>query len=235
MRHSALVILVVSIGVVMVCETAQAQHLGYKNQALNSSIVDGTALGLHGSGFLEYARGEPGWTLAGGVAVGQGMLRAGYAEGYVDRFYSLGYARTLTSTRAGAIGSFSSGLDFTLGYNGHRFFGYAQRAARIAIPLTLRVGPPLRNSLALYVAPFGEVGRARLLHAQCETAFTCTAPIGYSDDVTRAAGVGAGAEFTVRRLSLDLQFRDLLARDMMYDRYPTASGVQMQLGLRLRF
>jgi len=235
MRRSVVMTLVVSMALVPVCETAQAQHLGYKSQALDASMVDGTALGLHGSGFLEYARGEPGWTLAGGVAVGQGMLRASYAEGYVDRFYSLGYARTLTSTRAGVIGAFSTGLDFTAAYNGHRFFGYAQRAARIAIPLTLRVGPPLRNSLALYVAPFGEIGRARLLHAHCSNAFSCTAPVWYSDDVTRAAGVGAGGEITIRRLSIDLQFRDLLSRDFVYDRYPTASGVQMQLGFSLRF
>jgi opacity protein-like surface antigen len=214
---------------------AWGQRFGAPNQALDESFVDASARGPGSGGFLEIARTrELSWFLSGGFMLGRGTLRASYAEGYRRRLYGLGYGVQIAERQVGMFGTLGTGVDLAAGYDHSPSFGYSPRAMRVAIPLSLRWGSMSRFSFSPYLAPYAELGRARQFHVRCES-FTCTGPVTYSTDVTRAAGIGAGFELTVWRLGLEYELRDLFVRQDYPDFGPTPIGYRAKLGLRLNF
>jgi hypothetical protein len=226
--------LTAALAILTVSGPAHAQRFGNPNAALPPSAADPAALGSGDRGFLRLSAGDNvSWMVGAGIGMAGGMLRASYGEGNLDRFIGIGYARRVFGKSLGTFGTFISGLDVAAGYDANKYLDYAPRAAKLAIPLSLRWGSPSRVSLAPYVAPYAEIGRAIQLHARCEQ-FSCTGPISYSNDLTHAAGLGIGFEMTAWRFGLEAGVRDVLLRPEVTNTAPVDSR-QGTLGLRLRF
>jgi hypothetical protein len=218
--------------------SARAQVYGTGNPALTQSTVDAAALGNSGKGFLELSRsGGIHWLAAAGVALGSGTLRANYTRGYFQGgILGVGYSGLITHQSLGKFGTLGAGLDLSAAYvlpsHARNYpLSYNPRALRLDLPLSIRWGSSSGVSLAPYVAPYGEIGRAVLMHGNCAD-FTCTGPIFYSVDQTRAAGAAVGAELTLWRLGLEIGSRDLMYHQRAIPFYQAS---QLTLGARIRF
>lgn len=203
------------------------------NNALQKLTVDAVALGDTGRAFteLELVNSPERWLTTAGLRLGGGALRASYGWGNnQERIYGLGYARPLAQGDLGYFGTLTTGLDVYGAYHTSSFDPYNSRAARLAIPLSIRWGSPSRVSLAPFLAPYAEIGRAGMTSGTCVyTQPSCTDPFRFAPGQTRAAGLGAGAELTLGRVGFDVGFRNVwMRRSALY-------GDQMSLGARIRF
>jgi hypothetical protein len=204
------------------------------NDALRKLTVDAVALGDTGRAFteLEFVNvpGET-WLTTAGFRLGAGALRASYGWGNnQERVYGLGYARPIAQRDLGYFGTLTAGLDAYGAYHTSSFDSYNSRAARLAIPLSIRWGSPSRLSFAPFIAPYAEMGRAGLVSGSCAYSQpSCTDPLRFAPGQTRAAGLGAGAELTLWRIAFDMSFRNVwMRRSAFY-------SDQFSLGMRVRF
>src|SRR5204862_2272665 len=73
------------------------------------------------------------------------------------------------------VEALGAGVDLTGAYDFSPHAVFDSRAVRLSLPLSIRWGAPSRLSLTPYVAPYGEFGHGRIVHADCHQ-FTCTGP-----------------------------------------------------------
>jgi hypothetical protein len=208
------------------------------NPALWQATPDAAALGSAGRGFLE--AGITGvdntWLGSAGFSLGGGTLRASYGQrsiyhGAPYRDYALGYARRIADQDLGLFGSWGTGIDFTAAYqSGGSWFSNA-RAARLAIPLSLRWGSPSHLSLSPYVAPYAEIGHATIANyvTDCTTG-SCTFVGNLRGGHTYSAGLGVGAELTVWRLGFTIGSMGIPKRLNLYGngQWTTSASVRVR-------
>ena len=207
--------------------TARTQSFGVWNSALTSHTVDAAALGTSGRAFLEYGISDAyGYTAEAGLGTLGGMLRATYAHSYSQSLAGLGYARMLAAKNSGKLGTWGAGVDATVSMDFHQPAAIASRAARLAIPLSLRWGSPSRLSIAPYVAPYGEIGREMTYRLNCDQGFFCGGgPVGNVG--THAFGLAAGLQLTAWRLSLEMGLRDIPKREFGSTTYKFGTGLRL--------
>jgi hypothetical protein len=220
------------IGFIGICSSAtpaRAQRYGDWTPALRSLPLDAAALGMPGRAFLEYSRSDQvSWLATGGLRLGQGVLRASFGQGWRQQILGVGYSSPVAQQSVGVLGTLGAGVDLTGGYDFSSYAMYDSRAVRLSVPLSIRWGSPSRVSLTPYVAPYGEVGHGRILHANCHD-FTCTGPVTVYDGQARAVGLAAGFQLTAWRLGLEAGLRDALMSLDVPRRY------QLTVGFRLHF
>jgi hypothetical protein len=220
------------IGVMCMCSsaaTARAQRYGDWTPALRSLPLDPAALGMSRRGYLEYSRTEQvSWLLTGGLRLGRGMLRTSFGQGWNQHILGLGYSSPLAQQSVGILGTLGAGVDWTGAYDFSPHAVFDSRAVRLSLPLSIRWGAPSRLSLTPYVAPYGEFGHGRIVHADCHQ-FTCTGPVTIYDGQTQAVGLAAGFQLTAWRLGLQAGLRDVLINQDVPQSY------QVTIGFRLHF
>jgi hypothetical protein len=196
---------------------AESQWSRESNPALHQHTIDAAALGVNPAGFAEYGLADNlGWSAIIGLPFGGGVVRAAYTTGWETRVASLGYARTMLTRDLGAFGTFASGLDVIAAYNTAYAGAFADRAARAAIPLSLRWGRPSAFSFAPYLAPFAEVGRRSPNVADCDFCGT-SHRVGLTP--TRSTGLITGLDLTVWRVGLDFAGRNFWGHRFDQTRY----------------
>lgn len=218
--------LVISVSGFPAVGSAQVGRDRDPNPALWQATPDGAALGSASRGFVEAGLTDKDNTWLGSVGfeLGGGMLRASYGQrniyhGSPYRDYALGYARQITEQQLGIVGSWSTGVDFTAAYQTAPLWYGNARAARLALPVSLRLGSPSRISLAPYVVPYAELGHATILNAQ-----------NFSGARTYSAGLGVGAELTVWRLGLTVGSMGVPRRLNLYDDGRWGASGSVRLG-----
>jgi hypothetical protein len=252
-RDLAAVVLMMSIVVPMT--TLHAQHFGTANPAVTHTTIDASALRSGGQGFVQYSAGSQiDWMFAGGVSVAGGSLWTGYGEGNFRRYYSAGYARPIVRKSLGSVGTSTVGVDLSVGVATRQVDqlcfvviaayqamcstvpAYPSRGARVAIPFALRWGHPSRASIASFIAPYAEAGRAYVYHMHCvQPAWSCSGPRWEGVEPTRAAGVGAGFELSLWRLGLTVAMRDVLRQPDVLNALPLVPDRQLRTDIRVRF
>jgi hypothetical protein len=98
----------------------------------------------------------------------------------------------------------------------------------LSIPFSVRWGSPSRLSIAPYVAPYGELGRATLYQpTSCNEGLFCPwVPAGLSN--THAFGMESGVQLTAWRLSLQIGLSDLPKNDFGSTRFKLGAGVRLR-------
>lgn len=223
-------LLLTTLGVVALPGCAHGQSYGRWNSVFTEHTADGAALGTPGSGFFEYGTSDKyGYTVQAGIASLGGMLRATYSHSYRQTIGGVGYARILAAKDAGKLGIWGAGVDVSGAVDFYERAALASRAARLAIPLSLRWGSPSRLSIAPYVAPYSEIGRETSYQlTSCDQGVFCRAlPAGL--DNTHALGIASGLQLTAWRLSFEVGLRDLPRTRFGHTDY------KLGMGLRLRF
>ena len=219
--------LLTTMAICALATSADCQSFGTWNPALTYHTVDASALGTDGRGFIEYSTSDDlGRTLAGGVGLWGGMFRATYAKSYSQTNAGLGYGRMLAVANGGKAGTLGVGVDLFGAMDFRQRAGMASRAARVSIPLSLRWGSPSRLSIAPYVAPYGEIGRAtRYQSTACGEGMFCNwEPTSLFQ--THALGVATGVQLTAWRLSMELGLRDLPRRQFGNTEYKLGAGLR---------
>ena len=229
MIRRAGIILMTTMAIYALPTTANGQSYGKWNPVFTEQTVDAEALGTRGRGFFEYATSDYySNTAAAGIGALGGMFRVTYAHSYTQTVWGLGYARMLAAKDAGKVGTLGMGVDFSAAMDLRQQAALASRAARMSIPLSLRWGSPSRLSIAPYIAPYGEIGRATAYHPiACGDLLCNTAPAGLFQ--THALGIASGVQLTAWRLSLEVGLRDLPKREFGNTEY------KFGMGLRWRF
>ena len=220
------------VGIIFICSsaTARGQRYGDWTPALRSLPLDPAALGMQGRAFLEYSRTDQvSWLATGGLRLGQGTLRASFGQGWRQQILGVGYSSPVAQQSVGIFGTLGAGVDLTGGYDFSPYAMFASRAVRLSVPVSIRWGSPSRLSFTPYVAPYGELGHGRIVHASCQQ-FTCALPITIYDGQTRAAGLAAGFQVTAWRFGLEAGLRDGLTRPDV-----PQGGYQLTVGFRLHF
>jgi hypothetical protein len=210
---------------------ANGQSIARSNPALTAHVSDAGALDTSGRAFFQYGTGENlGYTTAAGIRTWGGMLRATYSHSYLQTVWGVGYARMLAAKDAGRLGTLGAGVDLTGAMDFRQRAAVASRAGSLAIPLSLRWGSPSRLSIAPYVAPYAEIGRATTYQpTNCDqSGFFCSyVPAGLVQ--THAFGLESGVQLTAWRLSFEFGVKDMSHTALGYSRYQGGAG------LRLRF
>jgi len=185
---------------------------------------------MPGRAYLEYSGSDQvSWLATGGVRLGQGVLRASFGQGWRQQILGVGYSSPVAQQSVGILGTLGAGADLAGAYDFSSEQAFDSRAVRLSVPLSIRWGSPSRVSLTPYVAPYGELGRGRIVHASCHQ-FTCTSPITIYDGQTRAAGLAAGFQVMAWRFGLEAGLRDALMRPDV-----PQGGYQLTIGFRLHF
>jgi hypothetical protein len=193
-----------------------AQGAHDPNPALRQATIDEAALGTPGRAFAEYSTGSDiDWIAATGIGFGGGMLRVSYGEGFTQRIYGLGFARPIAQRNLGMFGTLTSGVDLSGAFDDNTAYFYKSRAARLALPLSWRLGSPSRFSMTPYVAPYAEIGRALIFHADCGTGVPCT-PAAFFPDQTRSLGLGGGVDITAWKLGFNIGMTGVPTRLNLY-------------------
>src|SRR5438874_1739045 len=81
---------------------------------------------------------------AAGVGLAGGFLRASFGQGRVESIVGVGYSHPLARQSMGLFGTFGVGVDLAGAYDISSQQSYQSRAARLAIPLSIRWGSPTR-------------------------------------------------------------------------------------------
>lgn len=224
-------ILLTTLGLMALPVCAHGQSYGRWNSVLTEHTADDAALGTPSRGFFEYGTSDRyGYTVQAGIATLGGMVRATYSHSYRQAIGGLGYARILASKEAGKLGTVGAGIDFNGAMDFYERVGLASRAARLAIPLSLRWGSLSRFSIATYVAPYGEIGREtsyQFTSCEQEGLFCKAVPAALVN--THAFGIASGVQLTAWRLSLAVGLRDLPRTRFGQTDY------KLGMALRLRF
>ena len=177
------------------------------NPALWQSTPDAAALGAGGRGFLSYGLDDwnRDWMLSGGLGLFGGMLHATYGRGWrggsLAHEYAIGYARRLEERYLGPWMSWGLGLDLTAASQRSPFSLYQSQAARFMVPFSFRLGSTSSFSIAPYVGPYAEFGRAQLLRGCSASTGICSSAV-IEPGNTYSTGLAFGAEITAWRLGL---------------------------------
>jgi hypothetical protein len=188
------------------------------NPALRQATIDEAALGITSRVFAEFSTyyNSIDWIGAAGVSLGGGMLRASYGKGANQRNYGLGFARPIVAKSFGVFGTLTSGVDLGAAIEQNDFSLYRSRAMRMSLPLSWRIGSPSRFSIAPYVAPYAELGRAVVFHGYCPANGTGCGPGESFPDQTRSLGLGAGVDITAWRFGFLLGMTGVPTRLNLY-------------------
>ena len=196
------------------------QRASDPNPALRQATIDEAALGMTSRAFTEFSTyynfNELDWTGTVGVRFAGGLLRASYGRGANQRVYGLGFARSIAAKSFGRFGTLTSGVDLGAAIEHSDFFSYNSRAARLSLPLSWRIGSPSRFSIAPYVAPYAEIGRAMVFHGYCPANGTGCGPGTTFPDLTRSLGLGGGVDITAGRFGLNIGMTGVPTRLNLY-------------------
>jgi hypothetical protein len=195
-----------------------AQRASDPNPALRQATIDEAALGMTSRAFAEFSTHSNGfdWMGTAGVRFAGGLLRASYGKGVNQRIYGLGFARPMAAKSFGMFGTLTSGIDLSAAIEQNDYYNYGSRAARLSLPLSWRIGSPSRFSIAPYVAPYAEVGRAMVFHGYCPANGTGCGPGTAFPDLTRSLGLGGGVDITAGRFGLNIGMTGVPTRLNLY-------------------
>jgi hypothetical protein len=202
------------------------------NPALRQATIDESALGITGRGFAEYSVGDRiDWMAATGIHFAGGMLRVTYGQGSTQRIYGLGYGRPIAQKSLGMFGTLTSGVDLSAALDQNTTYLFRSRAARLSLPLSWRIGSPSMFSIAPYVAPYAEIGRAMVFHGYCPANGTGCGPGESFPDQTRSLGLGAGVDITAWRFGFNIGMMGVPTRLNLYRNGAWTANA----GVRIRF
>lgn len=198
--------------------SVSAQRARDPNPALaRQATIDEAALGLTGRAFAEYSTGyDNDWIGTAGFGVAGGLLRASYGKSYNQQIFGLGFARPIAAKSIGMFGTLTSGVDLGAAIEQSDYNLYGSRAARLSLPLAWRFGSPSQFSIAPYVAPYAEIGRAMVFHGYCAANGTGCGPGTRFPDQTRSLGLGAGIDVTAWRFGFNLGMAGVPTRLNLY-------------------
>jgi hypothetical protein len=195
-----------------------AQRAGDPNPALRQATIDEAALGITSRAFAEYSTysDDIDWIGTAGISFAGGLLRASYGKGVNQRIYGLGFARPIAAKSFGMFGTLTSGVDLSAAIEKNFYYLYRSRAARLSLPLSWRMGSPSQFSIAPYVAPYAEIGRAMVFHGYCAANGTGCGPGTSFPDQTRSLGLGAGVDITAWRFGFNIGMTGVPTRLNLY-------------------
>ena len=209
-----------SLLVLLVSPTAEAQIAGTPSGAARLGPVDASALGVTRAASVGSSIIESEWLVHGGFGFAGGSLRALFGRSSSEWSAGAAYARTLAGSEV------IKGLHGTIGgelIGGFRYNRYGPShddgGLHLTIPAALTFGDPNRPliegaTLALYVAPYAELGSAySYLPRQCAPPAPCSNSYDIRHDLAAfATGFGVGTRASFGRFALDLMMRDAIAR-----------------------
>ena len=128
-----------------------------------------------------------------------------------------------------------SGIHATLGEQlstGYRRLGGAgyRGAVNLRVPAGLTLGDPDAASLAVYAAPYGELGVQHYAKSVCVPYAGCT-HAGMENDAMNAAGISTGVRASAGRIALAIMFTDVAYRQRFY--FPRGAGGMLGLSVQL--
>lgn len=210
--------------------SAIAQLTGKSNGAALFSPVDASALGVGRLSSVGLSVTDAEFVAGGGMGMAGGSLR-GYAGGGAFA-WSTGLGYSTTFVRRSLANGFLHG---TLGgqvTGGYRHRSYAMNAGglNMTIPLAVTVGNPDRTSLALYAAPYAELGVEHYRVPLCPANGSCTATAGRAESM-HAAGVGLGMRASLGRFAVGIFAQDVgVPRHLVQSTSIVTLGFSWQLG-----
>jgi len=195
-----------------------AQRASDPNPALRQATIDEAALGMTSRAFAEFSTysNDFDWMGTAGVRFAGGLLRASYGKGVNQRIYGLGFARPMAAKSFGMFGTLTSGVDLSAAIEQNDYYSYRSRAARLSLPLSWRIGSPSQFSIATYVSPYAEIGRAMVFHGYCPANGTGCGPGTTFPDLTRSLGLGGGVDITAGRFGLNIGMTGVPTRLNLY-------------------
>ena len=177
------------------------------NPALWQVTPDAAALGSGGRAFLSYGVDvwNQQWMVSGGLGLFGGTLHATYGRGSQVgsplQEYAIGYARRLHDWKLSPWMSWGAGIDLSAAAQRSPFSPYESQGVRLMVPFSFRLGSPTGLSIAPYVGPYAEFGRAQVLPG-CASSGTCFGSLTRGN--TYSTGLAFGAEITVWRVGLSI-------------------------------
>ena len=170
------------------------------------SPVDASALGVSRLSSVGLSVTDAEFVLGGGLGMASGSLR-GYAGGSsLGWSTGLGYASTFVRrSLADGLLHGTIGGQLTGGYR-HRTYASQAGALNMTIPIGISVGNPDGNSLALYAAPYAELGVERYRLRHCPNG-SCITTVGGAETM-HAAGVGLGIRGSLGRFAIAIFGQD---------------------------
>jgi hypothetical protein len=129
------------------------------------------------------------------------------------------------------FGTLTSGVDLGAALDQNTTYLFRSRAARLSLPLSWRIGSPAQFSIAPYVAPYAEIGRAMVFHGYCPANGTGCGPGVSFPDQTRSLGLGAGVDITAWRFGFNIGITGVPTRLNLYRNGASTANA----ALRIRF
>ncbi|HEY2375185.1 MAG TPA: hypothetical protein VGH98_04365 [Gemmatimonadaceae bacterium] len=208
----------ISAGIILLAPTSSfAQITGTSTGAAIFAPVDASALGVTRGASMALGVGGSLLMGAGGVGFAGGALR-GFLSSNFEHSPSLdiGAAFSRTFVRQQLL----SGVQTSIGGQavaGYLHEGYPRNAAalNLTIPLALTLGDGNgAASLAVYAAPYGEVGMLhRYNFVRCTSSPTCPYFRVRGMGAVASSGLGAGTRMSVGRFAIELMVRDFVGRE----------------------
>jgi hypothetical protein len=231
-QSRGIVLLVIGAGCLALApsRSAIAQLGDRSNGAALFSPVDASALGVERLSSVGLSLTDAEFVAGGGLRMRGGALR-GYAGGGAFAWSTgLGYSTTFVrrSLASGLLHG-TVGGQVTGGYR-HRSYAMDAGGLNMTIPVGVTVGNPDRRSLALYAAPYTELGVEHFRIRSCPVNGACGATTGKVESVY-AAGMGMGMRASLGRFAVGIFAQDFGGRRRWIQSTSIMTiGFSMQLG-----
>jgi hypothetical protein len=208
--------------------SASAQLAGRSNGAALFSPVDASALGVERLSSVGLSVTDAEFVAGGGYGMAGGSLR-GYAGGGNFAWSTgLGYSTTFVRrSLANGLLHGTLGGQVTGGYR-HRSYAMDAGGLNMTIPVAVTIGNPDGRSLAVYAAPYAELGVERYRVRHCQV--TCVVTPGQAESA-QAAGVGLGMRASLGRFAVGIFAQDFgVPRHLVQSTSIVTLGFSLQLG-----
>jgi hypothetical protein len=214
--------------------SAAAQIAGTANEVAQFAPVDASALGVTRGASIGLSAGNTEYVVNGGVGLGGGSLR-GFVGAHREALsLGAGFAQTFAARPLTSGIHASVGGQLVGGYQYNRYGPHNSAALNLTIPLALTLGDANRPaiegpSLALYAAPYAELGMMHTYTFDCPVPTQCSLDDKGLGGIA-AAGIGAGTRASFGRFALEIMLRDFFSRDLHWQK----GGGSGTLGLSYR-
>ena len=173
------------------------------NAVLTESTIDAASVGIDDRLALEINETR---TIAAGLRLGDGSLRATYAGYYKGPYIGIGYARQFIARATELSATLGLGMDLLGAYDFSAPTSTARRAVQLTMPVSLSWGRPGR-SLAPFAGAFGEIGSDRYyVSPPCPSGQFCGSQLAGLAP-TRGLGFVTGVDATFWRLGLQSNYQ----------------------------
>lgn len=201
----------------LISGSAGAQLAGFASRAADFAPVDASALGATRQSSIGLSAAGSEIVAGGALGIWNGAMHVYAGGGSYEWSTGLAYSRTAFAW------PLVSGIHATLGEQlstGYRRLGGAgyRGAVNLRVPAGLTLGDPDAASLAVYAAPYGELG----IQQYPGTAY---------DGGMGAAGISTGVRASAGRIALAIMFTDVAYRQRFY--FPRGAGGMLGLSVQL--